>query len=434
MAALVQRFSEWAKKAGLQYGGKRDVETVAGYLPSGKEQFADYDALVRRNEIAGRIVELPAEATWRTPPEIVEADTPNGTEFTTAFAALAKRLDLWRELEGTDVLSGIGQYAVLLLGTRGTDDQALVRPAAPLGRPEDLIYLKPYDEGAAEIETFVTNPGDPRFGLPETYRIRTSGGVKNFPSAQLRVHWSRVLHVAEGALRDRVFGRPRLRRALNRLFDLEKIAAGVGEGFWQAATPILQAEIDPAADISDDDQNRLVEEMAEMVHDLRRQFMGRGAKLSWLPVGVNPPKEIGDFYFALIAAATGIPRRILFGNEVGELASTTDQATFFGSINSRQEQFAEPLLVRAFVDRMIAWRVLPRPASGEYQVIWPSLFELTELETADANLKRAQAAAALTPMGGDPMDLVEVDEDRNVWLVEKKPKESVNPDEVLPPP
>src|SRR5256885_6920010 len=116
-----------------------------------------------------------------------------------------------------------------------------------------------------------------------------------------------------------------------------------------------------------------------------------------------------------------MPRRILFGNEVGELASTTDQATFFGSINSRQEQFAEPLLVRAFVDRMIAWRVLPKPETGEYQVISPSLFELTELETADANLKRAQAAAALTPMGGDPMALVEVDPDRNVWLVEKAP-------------
>jgi len=117
-----------------------------------------------------------------------------------------------------------------------------------------------------------------------------------------------------------------------------------------------------------------------------------------------------------------MPRRILFGNEVGELASTTDQATFFGSINSRQEQFAEPLLVRAFVDRMIAWRVLPKPETGEYQVISPSLFELTELEQADANLKQAQAAAALTPMGGDPMQLVGVDEDPNVWLVPKEPE------------
>jgi len=40
-------------------------------------------------------------------------------------------------------------------------------------------------------------------------------------------------------------------------------------------------------------------------------------------------------------------------------------------------------------------------------------------------------AAALTPMGGDPMDIVEVDEDRNVWLVPKKPGPVVS-SKVLP--
>src|SRR5207249_1155573 len=110
----------------------------------------------------------------------------------------------------------------------------------------------------------------------------------------------------------------------------------------------------------------------------------------------------------------------LFGNEAGELASSMDQATYYGMINERQEHFAEPQLVRAFIDKLLALHALPAPETGAYIVQWPTLFELTELEQADANLKRAQTAAALTPMGGDPTQLVEITDERDVWLVPKK--------------
>ena len=90
MVTMAQRFSEWAKKAGLMYGGKRDIYATAGYIPSGKETFDDYWSLYRRNPIAERIVTLPAVTTWREPPEIVEEGKPDGTEFTRAFETLAQ--------------------------------------------------------------------------------------------------------------------------------------------------------------------------------------------------------------------------------------------------------------------------------------------------------------------------------------------------------
>lgn len=419
--------SRFLSRAGLQYGGKRDVYEVAGYIPLEKDDFDYYWGLYTRGDIAGRIVDMPAKTTWRTPPDVQEENQPDGTDFTNAFEAMADRLKLWQYFERVDRLAGVGEFAVLLLGVRGVDDQGLRNE---LGRvnPDDLIYVSVYPQRAARIATWVTDTGDPRFGQPLTYDISFSQGNNGFGKMSAIVHWSRIIHVAEDLLLDEVYGRPRLQRALNRLFDLDKITASTGESYWQAAARILQAKLDVNAQpLTDDELTELDNKLGELVHDLRRQFTGQGAELGWLPTQVSPVKDIRDLYFELIAAASGIPRRILFGNETGELASTTDQATYFGMINERQEHFAEPQILRQFIDRLTEAEILPAPGADGYDVEWPTLFELTELEQADANLKRAQTAAALTPMGGDPLALVEIDEHSNVWLV---PRDAPPPQEV----
>lgn len=427
LGAIMGR-SRLAAKAGLQFGGRRDTFQVAGYLKDGEVTFGHYWALYKRGDIAGRIVDMPAKTTWRLPPEVTEDDHDEGTTFTKKFDALAKRVQLWRRLERADRLAGVGRYAVLFIGTRdGSDETQLKNPLTRLSRPEDILFLQAYHEENAEIQTWETDPRTERFGQPLLYKLRTTSdaNAKTFGrTANLVVHWTRVLHIAEDLLEDEVYGRPRLERTLNRLFDLEKISASVGEAYWQHVVRILQATIDPDAEIADDDLKALDEKLAEMVHDLRRQFWGQGVQLSWLGTDVPPVKDIGDHYFSLIAGASGIPKRILFGSEMGELASTTDQQTYFGMISERQEQFAEPVLLRAFIDRMLKLGALPAPTTKDYTVVWPPLFEESDDTQASANLKRAQTAQALTPVGGDPRELVEVDEDRNVWLLPQTPAEA----------
>jgi len=426
MSSLMGRM-QFLQRAGLQYGGKRDIYNMAGYIKAGEDRFDDYWSLYTRGDVAGRIVDMPAKTTWRSPPEISEDDKPDGTQFTEAVEEMADRLHLWRYFERADRLAGVGEFAVIFLGVKGADDIALKTPLNKLTRPEDLIYLQVFHQGSTTIQSWVQDPGDPRFGQPLLYKVSLSSGRNGFNRSTMTVHYSRLIHVAEDLVQDETFGRPRLQRCLNRLFDLEKITASVGESFWQAATRILQGKISTDVEATPEQVEDLEEKLAEMVHDLRRQFIGQGTELGWLPVDVPEPKNITDLYFELISAACGIPRRILFGNEVGELASSTDQATYFGMINERQEHFAEPQILRAFLDRMIKAGALPKPTSDNYNVTWPNLFELTELENADANLKRAQTAQALTAVGADPLALVEIDEDRNVWLVPREPAEEERP-------
>lgn len=424
--------------AGKQYGGERDIYGVAGYVPADAVLFSHYWGMYTRGDVAGRIVDMPANTTWRTPPEITEPlaedskkDEEGNTEFVRAFNALAKRLRLWEYLTRVDRLAGVGRYAVLFLGTRGSTDQTLRQPLDRLTKPEDLLYFSIYHEGNAKIDEWETDVSNPRYGMPRIYKLTTSreNTGSTVGNQSLQVHATRVLHIAENLSEDEVYGRPRLERPLNRLFDLDKVAASTGEAYWQAVARILQANIDPGAEIDDAALAELDEKLGAIVHDLRRQFFGQGVKLEWLGGDTPNVSQVGDFFFSLIAGASGIPKRILFGSELGELASSQDQSNWYGTINERQENHAEPKILRPLIDKFIGMGVLPAPASGQYTVVWPTLFEESDKDKAEASLKRAQAAAALTPVGGDPSRLVVIDDDSIVWLKPMDGSENEDADE-----
>jgi len=154
--------------------------------------------------------------------------------------------------------------------------------------------------------------------------------------------------------------------------------------------------------------------------------------LSRLSESEPNPSDAADLYFTLIAAGSAIPKRLLFGSETGERASSEDAKTYLGMISERQTQHAEPRILRPFVDRMIDIAVLPRPKNG-YEVVWPTLFEESERDQAEANKLRADAAKSLTPMGGDPIELIEIDDERNIWLVPRAAG-AASPFEALEPP
>lgn len=419
LSHLLGRSRLMTRLAGVQYNGNRDIYTTAGYVAQDQVTFDHYWGIYKRGDIGGRIVDMPAKTTWRTPPQVVEMDGEEvkaDTKFVQEFNKMAKRLRLWHYLMRVDMLAGIGRYAVLMLGVRNATAQAQVTPLVKVSKPEDVIYLGVYHEKNAAIKEWVTDTGDPRYGLPKVYQLKVSSSHQGFANADMMVHASRVIHVAENVLEDDVFGRPRLERPLNRLFDLDKVAASTGEAYWQAVARILQAKVDPEMEADDALMKDLDEKLSEMIHDLRRTFHAQGVDLSWLDSKTPDVSQVSDFYFSLIAGATGYPKRILFGSEMGELASSQDQENFYGQINERQEHFAEPTILRAFIDRMIAVTALPKPQTGEYKIVWPTLFEAPEKEKSEVMLNRARAAKELTPVGGNPLRLVNIEEDGNITL------------------
>lgn len=410
MSHLLER-QQLAQRAGFQFGEERDIFQAAGYKED--PSFADYWSRYQRQDIAGRIVDMPAQTTWRNEPTVVEPDTET-SEFVETWESLATRLRIHHRFERVDRMAGIGEFAVLLIGVAG--DVPEDQPLPDLDSPEDVIFTSEFKQSDVQIKSFVEDRSDPRFGKPERYEIDFGGGVDGFSGVGAdEVHWTRVIHVAEDPLDDEVHGRPRLERVLNRLFDLQKIAAAVGEGTWQEAKPKLKATAEEGASLSDDDMEALDDDLLEFYHGLRNHWLAEGVDLEKLGGSVPSVEKNADLIMTLIAAASGIPKRILFGSERGELASTQDQQNWFGTISERQERFAEPVVLRPFIDRLIEVGALPAPSNG-YEVRWPELFEESEQSKAETDAERAGAAKALTPVGGNPMEQARITEEGRVEL------------------
>jgi len=214
-----------AAALGKSFRGDRDLYQALGYpLEISLEQ---YEAKYKRQDVAGKLVDLPARDTWRKPPTILDGDQEDETEFTQALQKLVDQRRLWHYLERVDRLSGLGQYGVLLIGVKG--EGALDQPvSAELSGPDRIIYLSGFGEQDAQIKEFEQDPGNARFGLPSLYEIDL-GQIGDQRLGKKRVHHSRIIHVAEDLLTDDVHGRPRLERVYNRLDDLEKIVGGGAE-------------------------------------------------------------------------------------------------------------------------------------------------------------------------------------------------------------
>ena len=415
LSDLVAR-SRFASKVGATFGGLRDMECALGYQE--RLTYENFLHRYRRGGIAKRLVEAFPDATWNTGPSLVEDPAPDvETEFELEFADLVDRLNVWSKFRRADVLAGIGEYSVLLIGVEG--EEKLDQPMPTLAGPDSIIFLRAVPEDRAEIDTYVTGSSDPRFGLPEFYQL-TLGSSRSATASRgrsaltsQRVHWSRVIHIADDLVEDDVFGTPRLRPLWNYLDDIMKVVGGGSEAAWKRAQPWLQLDMDPEAEMDDDDEDAMDEEVDELLHGLRTVFRTRGVKANLLAAAVSSFKGNLDAIMMLVASTARIPLRLLTGSERGELASTEDRNSWSEHVSARRNSFGTDA-VRDFTDRLVEHKVLTAPAS--YEVVWPEIDELNEQEKAQVTKVIADANKAQFDAGGGLIVLSEEIRDKILGL------------------
>lgn len=415
-----------AARAGKDYGGQRDTWKILGY--DRHLTFKDYLAMYERQDIAGRIVDMPADDTWRSPPRIVSSSDPN-TALGDDFVQFANRVNLWPKVKSADILSGIGRYSVLVIGVSDGRDWADPVPVDVDDgiSLDDIAYVSQYHEEHAEIVNVVTDKNDPNFGMPSAYKIRlldlesvkfagrvlkADGSPTRTDSVEKVVHASRVIHIAENAIYDRIFGRPRLKRVHNRLKDMVKAVGGSAEMFWQNVAQIIHVNLDPELEYSDSDLNDLNEKFQEMLLGLRRIIQTEGIEEIKTLQGETPdPRGVFIVLRTLISAAAEIPQRMLFGSESGEMASTQDQREWYGRVESRRQNFAGPNIIRPLVDRLASWGAVTLPEGG-YRVDWTPLYQPSAEERAQHG--RALAMSASKLQSDNPLHVVGISEFREV--------------------
>lgn len=412
-----------ARRIATTHRGRRDLYQTLGY--DDRIEYKDAIARVHRGDLAFRVVNAFPRDTWRFPPFITEDpeqdyverfDPADRTPFESALDEVIKRHKVWFKVRQLDMLACIGRYSVMMFGLRNDNPATIGRPPRDQARsPDHLLYLSLFSEANAEIDSLVEDITDPRFGEVGFYKIDTkrdksgTDRTRRTTSAlpEFRVNAERLLHVAEHTLEDQVYGISKLQVIWNRLHDLDKILGGSAEQLWIAGSRAVFGTTQEGFAFKPNDETLkdFKKQVEEWIDGFRNFILGQGIDIQPMMSSVADPKNHYDIQIDTISGTLGIPKRMLVGSERGELASTQDVQNWLTTIMSRQTEFADPCIVRGFIDKLIQFRIIPEP-ENDYFVRWRDLLALSDQEVARiaadwGNAARSFAQAATT--GASPV-------------------------------
>lgn len=388
LSELTQRVA-LATKLGYQYGTDRDLYQALGYRDT--LQWDDYWSQYDRQDIAQAIIQRPCQGTWKGGVALLESDDDEETALEKEWIKLERQFGLTARFYRVDILTGLYEYGVLLLGLDDVKQQTDFAKPVTVGKRK-LKYVKPYSANSAQVIEYESNPNNERYGSPLYYNIQVAD-IASGSSSTVKVHYSRVVHVVDGKLESEIKGTPRLKVVFNRLMDLEKMVGGDAEMFWRGARPGYSAKLDKDFTATDTFKSDLKDQIDEYEHNLRRMIVAEGMDFNALAQQIADPKNHVDIQIQMISAVTGIPKRILTGSERGELSSAQDSEEWKDYVQNRREQYAEPEVVRPFVQRLIELKILPEPVD-EFSVVWSDLYAPSEKERVAVGKERALALQA----------------------------------------
>ena len=409
---------------------RRDIDNECGYPKVvGIDQ---YHYMWQREGVAQRVVGVYPEESWSMEPEVSEdVDASVETEFEAAWKDLSRTLAgtgysrtedneghmAFHYLQRIDELSGIGHYGVLFLGF--SDGGQLSDPVPGIsetgdreGNPEtDLLFLRPFDEFNVAIAGYQTDERNPRFGQPIAYNVTFQDVKSNQGSSvaaepgqhQTRVHWSRVIHIADNRTTGEVFGVPRMRSVWNRLYDLRKILGGSGEMYWRGGFPGLSLETQPGMEDAELDEERTRKMMFDYMNGLQRYLFTQGLSAKSMSPQIADPTSAWNIQVKTIATTIGVPYRVFVGTEESKLAGSQDDVRWNKRLMRRQKRYLNPLVIRPFIDRLILTGVLPEPSDSGYSVQWKNLNEVSDMDRAEVAGKLTEAFAKYSGGGVDTL-------------------------------
>ena len=365
-----------------------------------------YYKMYKREGVPRRVVGVFPEECWQMEPDIFETENlKEETDFEAAWKEMNDTLRILTHLETLDEVSGIGQFGILLLGF---DDRKLL--SEPVGLKADgskdgrtakvnLKYVRSLSQKCVKVGKIESDPTNPRFGRPTEYMVtfadpesvNMQGVVEGAKIKDQKVHWSRVIHVAENCVDSLFLGTPRLEPVFNRCFDIRKILGANGQGYWQTGFPGFSIETQSGIEAPDFDKEVTKEEVAKFLSSQQRALLLEGLTARPLNIAITDPKPHYETHLADICIAINVPMRIFKGSEEAKLASSQDQRTWNKRLMKRNARHVNPNILKAFFERMFLVGALPTPKN--LFIEWPDLNAPTENDRATTATKIVEAMA-----------------------------------------
>lgn len=402
MSKIINSFTHTLRRLGSAFDfgispdGKRNYNTIFGYGEN--LTYSDYYGMFARSAIGSAIVNKVSRACWNEQPAIkIDEDT----EILQDEINQLDKLGFFRALERADTLNRIGSYSVLFIGVPDGLDLN-----QPIGTARDLqgLYFNPYNEDGITILKWDTDPTSKRWGLPELYQLQTStqGDTRTAITKQtVVVHWSRIIHLAEGALDNTIEGASSLRAPWNKLIDLQKITGGAGEAYFRNARQqrALEADKDARLEPGSAELSTLKDNIEAFDNSWDSTLRLQNMKAHHLPVNLASPRDAFDVAIEEISGQTGIPIRILTGKGGGQLAGSEDRASWNGIIADRRSTECNNYLMQG-LEILAAANMIELPDDAVIE--WSPQAALNEKETADVNKVKADTLNVMVDLFNKP--------------------------------
>ena len=361
-----------------------------------------YQRMYDRDPIAKRVVQLYPLECWQQLPTIYDSDAPTQSDFEKQIKLIFEKFDIWSRLRMVDILSGIGNFGILLMGVG--DGKNLSEPI-DLSMKSDgtrprykLQYVRPFPHSQVTIAASESDRTNPRYGRPTMYRVQFQPNdivdmdLEGFVDlSTLDIHWTRVIHIADNCEVSDIFGTPRLQLVFNTLLDLQKVIGSSGESFYKVAFPAFVIEAtDNLLNTVDLDTEAMRNEIARYENNSQRWMALKNAHVNPLSASYSDPSSHVELCMKRIATALGCPQRILEGSERGELASSQDAVIWKKRLMERQISHITPHIIRPVVQYLIRYGMVDMPFNKNFHVEWPDLSADTQAEIYDIRAKKLE--------------------------------------------
>lgn len=387
--------SIFSRSGGGMYGvspnGKRNYNELFGYGDA--LEYADYKAMFERGGIAHTVVAKPAKTCWRDKAKVVVDEKEVLVDEMTAL----RKAKLFKALERADICNRIGKMSVMFMGIPDG-----MNPDMPVGSANkgnfDGLYFNVYEEDGIDIVQWDTDPASVRYNKPVLYALRATVNESSrlAPIAKsIVVHYSRIVHLAEGALSNSLEGCSALEAPWNALQDKDKVRGSSGEAFYRNARQKFALETQTGAQLSNDEKSiAALKENVQQFQDGQEDVM-RLNKMSAkvMQPGIASPRDAFDINIEEVSGTTGIPVRILTNKEGGAVTGSEDKATWNALIIDRQQQECTPVLMDA-LSILDEAGIITLP--GNIDIVWSIQSALSEVEAAKATKDKADAFKSVT--------------------------------------
>ena len=391
---------------GVSHNGKRNLNDIYGYPETVSIPFQDLYQISRREGIANRLTFGTARTCWREGFKIVNDNEDEQLEG--EIKELTKR-GLINKIERADILNRIGSFSVLFVGIPDGLD-----PREPVGRVSGnalkSIYFKPFAYDGIEISGVIQDKKDPRFGLPEFYTVQKQSrgdANKDIAVSSMVVHWTRIIHMNEGALDSDVEGMGYLEPIYNRLLDINKTIGGSSEAYFRNAKGKIAYEVNPefAATLTGESRTALDDGAKKFTNEYQDHTFAAGSTVKTLVTPHYTPKDTVMVALWEISGYSGYPIRILTGEGSGQLAGSEDQLALNAIISDRQNAVCAEWVARLFEILSMAGAI---KWDDNWTIEFPKQSTTTEIQQADLDNKKADTlmkiSTAKTSIGGDEIE------------------------------